>query len=170
MNARALSENLAVLLRREHGALAEFLVALSEFDRDRGWAELGHASLFAYLHRELRLSKAAAQYRKTAAELIQQVPAVVEALRSGRLCFTSIIEAARVVTPENWEGVLPRFYGLSRREATEVVAALQPHPAPPSRTVLARSGRAAPRSARWRCRPQRNRRATPARSPNPHSA
>jgi hypothetical protein len=65
--ARALTENLATLLRRENGALAEFLVALADFDRRRLWVELGHASLFAFLHRELRLSKAAAQYRKVAA-------------------------------------------------------------------------------------------------------
>jgi 5-methylcytosine-specific restriction endonuclease McrA len=64
------------------------------------------------------------------------VPGVVEPLRAGRLCFTSIIELARVVTAENWETVLPRFYGLSRREAMEVVAAMQPHPAPPIRTVV----------------------------------
>src|SRR5512133_1466879 len=134
--ARALTENLATLLRRENGALAEFLVALADFDKRRLWVELGHASLFAFLHRELRLSKAAAQYRKVAAELIQEVPHVVEPLRDGRLCFTSIIELARVVTAENWETVLPRFYGLSRREAMEVVAALQPHPAPPVRTVV----------------------------------
>ncbi len=133
--ARALSENLADLLRREHDSLAEFLIVLADFDRRRLWVELGYASLFAFLHRELRLSKAAAQYRKVAAELIQEVPSVVEALRDGRLCFTSIIELARVVTAANWETVLPRFYGLSRREAMEVVAALQPHPAPPIRTV-----------------------------------
>ncbi len=141
--ARALSEKLSNLLRREHGALGDFLVALAEFDRRRQWVELGHASLFYFLHRELRLSKAAAQYRKVAAELIQQVPAVVEPLRDGRLCLTSIIEAAKVVTAENWEAVLPRFFGLSRREAMEVVAALQPHPAPPTRTVVT-STRAAP--------------------------
>ena len=134
--ARALAENLANLLRREHGALAEFLVALADFDRRRLWVEMGYASLFAFLHRELRLSKAAAQYRKVAAELIQEVPGVVEPLRDGRLCFTSIIELARVVTAENWETVLPRFYGLSRREALEVVAAMQPHPSPPARTVV----------------------------------
>jgi hypothetical protein len=86
--------------------------------------------------RSLGLSKGAAQYRKVAAELIQEVPGVVEPLRQGRLCLTSIIEAARVVTAENWETVLPRFYGLSKREALEVVAALQPHPAPPTRTVV----------------------------------
>ncbi|BDG03183.1 HNH endonuclease [Anaeromyxobacter oryzae] len=134
--ARALSANLASLLRCEHSALGAFLVALADFDRRRAWMTLGHASLFAYLHRELRLSKAAAQYRKVAAELIQQVPAVGDALGEGRLCLTSIVEAARVVTAQNWETVLPRFFGLSRREAMEVVAELQPHPAPPTRTIV----------------------------------
>jgi hypothetical protein len=141
--AYALTENLAALLRREHDALAEFLVALAAFDRRRAWAELGYPSLFYFLHRELHLSKGAAQYRKVAAELIEQVPAVVEPLRSGKLCLTSIIEAAKIVTPENWETVLPRFYGRSKREAMEVVAALQPDPAPPVRTVIT----AAPPSA-----------------------
>jgi hypothetical protein len=134
--ARALTENLAALLRREHRALAEFLVALADFDQRRRWVELGHSSLFYFLHRELRLSKGAAQYRKVAAELIQEVPGVVEPLRQGQLCLTSIIEAAKVVTADNWEAVLPRFYGLSKREAMEVVAALQPHPAPPTRSVV----------------------------------
>ncbi|BDG04635.1 HNH endonuclease [Anaeromyxobacter oryzae] len=134
--ARTLSANLASLLRREHSALGAFLVALADFDRRRAWMTLGHASLFAYLHRELRLSKAAAQYRKVAAELIQEVPAVGDALGEGRLCLTSIVEAARVVTAQNWETVLPRFFGLSRREAMEVVAELQPHPGPPTRTIV----------------------------------
>ncbi len=134
--ARELTENLAALLRREHDALAEFLIALADFDRRRAWVELGHTSLFYFLRRELRLSSAAAQYRKVAAELIQEIPGIVEPLRRGDLCLTSIIEAGRVVTPENWQAVLPRFYGLSRREAMEVVAALQPHPAPPLRTVV----------------------------------
>ena len=39
--------------------------------------------------------------------------------------------------------MLPRFFGLSRREAMEIVAELQPHPAPPRRTVVT-SPRAAP--------------------------
>jgi hypothetical protein len=134
--ARELTDNLAALLRREHDALAEFLIALADFDRRRVWVELGHSSLFYFLHRELRLSKSAAQYRKVAAELIQEIPGIVEPLRRGELCLSSIIEAAKVVSAENWETVLPRFYGLSRREAMEVVAALQPYPAPPVRTVV----------------------------------
>jgi hypothetical protein len=134
--ARTLSANLADLLRCERDALAEFLVALAVFDERRLWADMGYASLFYYLHRELGLSKGAAQYRKVAAEFIQKIPGLVEPLRDGRVCLTSIIEAAKVVTPENWEVVLPRFYGRSKREAMEVVAALLPHPAPPARTVL----------------------------------
>ncbi len=147
--ARALTENLASLLRREHEALAEFLVALAEFDKRRLWVELGHSSLFYFLHRELRLSLGAAQHRKVAAELIQLVPAVVEPLRRGQLCLSSIIEVAKVLTSENWETVLPRFYGLSRREAMEVVAELQPHPSPPMRTILTqvRSGSKSPNDA-----------------------
>jgi hypothetical protein len=57
--AHDLSARLADLLRHERQALAEFLVALAEFDRERVWVELGHASLFSYLHRDLGLSKGA---------------------------------------------------------------------------------------------------------------
>jgi hypothetical protein len=82
--AREDTTRLADLLRREHHALAEFLVALAAFDRERRWAELEHRSLFAFLRRELRLSAGAAQYRKTAAELVQKYPDVEVALRDGR--------------------------------------------------------------------------------------
>ena len=78
--------------------MAEFLVALADFDRQRAWAELGYSSLFWFLHRELGLSKGAAHYRKVAAELIQKHPEVVAPLRDGRLCLTSIVELAKVLT------------------------------------------------------------------------
>jgi hypothetical protein len=85
--ARELTATLADLLRRERTALAEFLVALADFDARRLWVDLGYTSLFHFLRAELHLSKAAAQYRKVAAELLQRVPAVVEPLRAGRLCL-----------------------------------------------------------------------------------
>jgi hypothetical protein len=49
---------------------------------------------------------------------------------------STVVEAARVVTAENWDTVLPRFFHRSRREAMEVVAALSPDPAPPTRFVV----------------------------------
>ncbi len=141
-DARDLTLRLPGLLRREHGALADFLLALAAFDRRRAWAELGHASLFAFLHRDLALSKAAAFYRATAAGLVQRCPEVVEPIRHGKLCLTTVVEVARVVTPENAREVLPRFFGLSRREAQELAAELQPREAPPIRDVVTVARRA----------------------------
>ncbi len=135
-NARDFTSRLADLLRREHGAMAEFLVQLVAFDRQRLWVELGYPSLFYFLHRELGLSKGAAHYRKTAAELVQRCPEVVEPLRDGRLCVTSIVELAKVLTPENRHEVLPRFFHASKREAMAEVAAMRPVEAPPRRDVV----------------------------------
>jgi hypothetical protein len=150
--ARDFADRLAALLRKEQGAMADFLLALADFDRRRLWQTLGYSSLFHFLHRELGMSKGAAHYRKTAAELIQRVPEVVEPLREGKLCITSIIELAKVLTPENLAEVLPRFFHRSRQEAKAVSAELAPMEAAPLRTVvtaipLAASARTAPPEA-----------------------
>ena len=100
-NARLMANRLCDLLARERVAMADFLVALAEFDARKSWVELGHASLFYFLHRELGLSAGAAHYRKTAAELVQRYPEIIEPLRDGRLCLTSIVQLAKVLTPEN---------------------------------------------------------------------
>jgi hypothetical protein len=134
--ARELTGRLAALLAREHAALGDFVVALAAFDQRRHWAELGHASLFYFLHRELGLSKGAAYYRKVAAELVQRFPEVIEPLRDGRLCLTSVIELAKVLTPENRGDVLPRFFHRSKREAAVVAAEIRPAEAAPHRTVV----------------------------------
>jgi hypothetical protein len=135
MNARELSNRLADLLRKERHALAEFVLALADFDRERRWVELGHRSLFAFLHRDLGLSNGAAFYRMTAAQLVRRHPEVVEPLRDGRLCLTTVVELAKVLTDENVAQVLPRFLHLSKNEAKEVVAELTPSPAS-ARTVV----------------------------------
>src|SRR5512144_3266173 len=115
--AREETVRLADLLRREHHALAEFLLALATFDRERRWGELGYASLFAFLLRELALPEGPAYYRMTAAALIQKYPELVEPLRDGRLHPTSITQVAKVIPPENPAEVLPRFFHTSKREA-----------------------------------------------------
>ena len=99
-NARIFADRLADLLRYERAAMADFLVALAEFDECKAWMELGYSSLFYFLHRELGLSKGAAHYRKTAADLVQRFPEIVEPLRDVRLCITSIVQLAKVLTPE----------------------------------------------------------------------
>ncbi len=134
--AREATARLADLLRHEHGALADFLVALAAFHRDRRWVELGYSSLFSFLVRELGLSKGAAFYRNRAAELAERFPELVEPLRDGRLCLSSVAALSDVLTAENYRDVLPRYFHLSRAEAKEVTAELKPDPAPPLRTVV----------------------------------
>jgi hypothetical protein len=135
-NARSLASRLLDLLRREQSAMADFLLALGDFDRKRLWQDLGHTSLFTFLHRELGLSKGASHFRKVASELVQRYPEVVEPLRDGRLCITSVVELAKVITPQNRAEVLPRFFHTSKKEAKEVSAELRPQDAAPHRLVV----------------------------------
>ncbi len=134
--ARQARDGLASLLRREQVAMAEFLIALAGFDRSRGWETLGHASLFAFLHVELKLPNPSAFWRMSAARLLQRFPDLVEPLRDGRLCCTATAELAKVLTDENRTEILPRFFGRSAREAQEIVAELQPRQAPATRMMV----------------------------------
>jgi 5-methylcytosine-specific restriction endonuclease McrA len=134
--AATLAARLADLLRTEQQAMAEFLVALADFDRRRGWAELGYATLWSFLHRDLGLSAGAAYHRKAAAELLQRCPAIEVPLRDGRLCLSSVVELSKVLAPGNEAEVLPRFFHRSAREAKEVVAELQPREVAPVREVV----------------------------------
>jgi 5-methylcytosine-specific restriction endonuclease McrA len=136
VQARESSRQLSALLRHEQGAMADFLVALADFDRRGLWRELGHSCLFYYLQRELRLSDGAAHFRKVAARLIQRFPEVVEPLREGKLCITSIVELARVMTPENRVETLPQFFHVSKRQAKAVAAAILPVAVIPRREVV----------------------------------
>jgi hypothetical protein len=136
LEARQLRDALRLLLREEQSAMAEFLVALADFDRRRGWEALGHASLFAFLVVELHLSRNSAFWRLSSARLIQRHPEVIEPLRDGRLCLSTTAELAKVLTSENLASVLPRYYRLSAREAAEVTVELQPRAQPPLRTVV----------------------------------
>src|SRR5512141_2516928 len=134
--ARELAGRLASLYRNERNAMADFLIALADFDARKAWRELGYPSLWAFLRHELKLSKSAAFHRKTAAELVQAHPAVADALRSGELCLSTVAALGRVLTPENVEQVLPRFFGLSHREAEALSASLRPAAVIPTRDVV----------------------------------
>jgi hypothetical protein len=147
MTARELTNDLLALLRKEHGAMADFLLALAAFDRHQRWRELGHTSLFYFLRRELGLSAGAAQNRKTAAELIQRYPAVEGALRQGQLCLSTMTEVSKVLTPENATDTLPRFFGLSRREAEALAVSIRPVAVAPQRDVVTAVRAPAPRPA-----------------------
>lgn len=135
---RESTRRLADLLRREHAALADFLVALADFDRQRLWLQLGYPNLFEFLRRELGLSRGAAHYRKVAARLVQRFPEIVEPLRDGRLCFSSILELAKVLTDANRAEAIPRFFHCSKQEAKAVAVAILPAAVIPRREIVTR--------------------------------
>jgi 5-methylcytosine-specific restriction endonuclease McrA len=134
--ARSFHTRLIDLLRVEFTSLGAFLEALAEFDRRKLFRDLGHADLFSYLQKGLKLSRAAAHHRRAAARLVERFPEVLEPIREGKLCFTTAAVLASVVTEENVAAVLPRFYGLSKQEALELAAELKPRPVVPVRTVV----------------------------------
>ncbi len=133
---RALVARLAELLTTEHGALADFLATLADFDRQRRWEELGYANLYDFLVRELGMSKGTAFYRKVAVELVQRYPEVLEPIRDGRLCITAVHALSKAITPENRAEVLPRFFHVSKQEAKAVSAQLAPALEAPRREVV----------------------------------
>ena len=134
--AREVSRRNVELFSRERSCLADLLLSLAEFDRGLLHRALGYSGLFDYLQRELGMSKGMAHYRLVATRLVQRFPAVVQPIRDGRLCITTVIELARVLTEENCAEVLPRFLGLSREEARQVAAEIRPAEVVPRRTVV----------------------------------
>jgi hypothetical protein len=138
LEARSFHTRLVDLLGAEFAYLGAFLEALAEFDRRKLFRPLGYADLFSYLHRGLKLSRAAAHHRRAAAWLVVQFPVVLEPIREGKLCFTTAAVLASVATEENLTAVLPRFFGLSKQESLELAAELRPRPALPTRTVVTR--------------------------------
>ena len=144
---RESTRRLADLLRREHAALADFLVALADFDHQRHWLQLGYPNLFEFLRRELGLSRGAAHYRKVAARLVQRFPEIVEPLRDGRLCFSSVLELAKVLTEANRAEAIPRFFHCSKQEAKAVAVEILPAAVIPRREVVTSLALPAPRAA-----------------------
>src|SRR6266568_4302775 len=55
--------------------------------------------------------------------------------------MTSVVELAKVLTPENRDDVLPRFFHLSKSGAKAVSAALRPNEAAPHRAVVTTAAR-----------------------------
>jgi hypothetical protein len=134
--AREQTNELASMLQRERGGLVDFLLAFSDFHARKRWRELEYASGFAYLRGELKLSEGAAYNRIVAAELIHGVPEVAAALLSGALCFSTVTQVAKVVTPENKDELLPRFFRLSRGQAEQLAVSLRPVAVIPVREVV----------------------------------
>ena len=100
------------------------------------WRQLGHASLFDFLHREVGLSRGSAYYRQVASRLLGKFPEIAEPLRDGRLCVSNVPQLAKVMTEENRTTVVAKFFHCSKQEARQVAAEILPAEVVPTRTVV----------------------------------
>src|SRR5687767_11519775 len=90
LSSHALTARIGELLVTERETIVELLFHLAEVERRRLYVELGYSSMYAYCRDRLKLAKAAAFRRSTAARLITQYPLVAEYLRDGRLSLTTL--------------------------------------------------------------------------------
>jgi hypothetical protein len=128
-----LLDRLLALAGREREATVELIAHLAALDsRPSVYAAKGFGSLFSYCVAALRLSEDATCNRIYAARACRRFPAILEALAAGELSLTSVRMLSPHLTDENWQTVLARAAGRSRREIEALVAELAPRPDVPS--------------------------------------
>ena len=130
LDARALSERLRALAGEERNVQAEFLLHLDALDRRRGYADLGYPSLWEYCLRALHLREGAAGRRIGAMRVLRRFPSLVDAVRDGRLCLSTLCVLGPVLTPDNVEEVAARAAFRTKAETDTIAASLKPRPAP----------------------------------------
>jgi len=124
---------IAALAAKERGATVELLAHLAALDsRPSLYASMGFGSLFTYCTHVLHLSEDAACNRIHAARACSRFPVILELLATGALSVTTVRLLREHLTAENYEAVLARARGRSRREIDALVAELAPRPDAPS--------------------------------------
>src|SRR5438876_8210184 len=73
------------LVRKSHGVEADLLVHLGEIDERKLYLDCAFPSMFAFCLGELGFSEDAAYNRITVARAGRRFPAVIDAIRSGRI-------------------------------------------------------------------------------------
>jgi hypothetical protein len=116
--------------QRETGA--QLVAHLAEFDARRLYLGAGHASLFSYCCKVLRLSEGGAYNRIEAARAASRFPAILEMLAEGSFTLATARLLAPHLTVENAEIVLGAAAFKSKRAVEEIVARLAPQADVPS--------------------------------------
>ena len=120
------------LVRKSHCVEADLLTHLGEIDERKLYLDCAHPSMFAFCLGELGFSECAAYNRITVARIGRRLPAVIEAVRSGRVHLAGLRLLAPHLTTDNHEILLAQAAGKSKREIEEMVARLWPLPPVPT--------------------------------------
>jgi hypothetical protein len=119
-----LANRLNQLMSRERHCRAEFLRHLAEFDRRRGYLELGYGSLFVYCTDFLKMAGATAYRRTAAARLIAKFPAILPFLRDGQITTKSLCDLRKVFNEDNHRELLERASRMNDEEIELLAATL----------------------------------------------
>src|SRR5262245_17261306 len=85
-----LRQELARQLAAEHGPTIETIFLIADIDRRRTYVEEGFSSTWDYLRRVFNQSDTMIHYRLSCARAVNRFPQVIEPLRSGRICMTTL--------------------------------------------------------------------------------
>ena len=136
MIERLSNEDLLAAIRaliRKSGLIeAELLVHLGEIDERKLYLARSFPSMFAYCVAELGFSEDAAYNRIVVARAGRRLPALVEAVRSGRMHLAGVRLLVPYLTAENHADLLAKATGKSKRQIEELVATLSPKPPVPA--------------------------------------
>src|SRR5207245_2000919 len=114
------------LVRRSHGVEVRLLVYLGEIEERKLYLDWTFSSMFAFCVGELGFSEDVACNRINVARAARRLPAILEALHSGKVHLAGLRLLAPHLTTENQEKVLAEAAGKSRRQIEELVARLSP--------------------------------------------
>ena len=128
-NARLLSAT-RELARRSCSVEADLLVHLGEIDERRLYLDLAFSSMFAFCTGELGFAEGAAYNRIVVARAARKLPALIEAVRSGRVHLAGLRLLVPHLTEANHADLLQQAAGRSKEQIAELVARLAPRPAP----------------------------------------
>jgi 5-methylcytosine-specific restriction endonuclease McrA len=130
LSDQALTGRLLQIRKEERRLLVECLGCLAELDRRKAVLSLGYGSLFAFCTEFLRMTKASAFRRTTAARLLARFPMVADYLADGRLNLTTLVELRDVLDEAHLGEILDRAAGRTEDQVKQLVASLRPQPAP----------------------------------------
>src|SRR5207244_1403052 len=120
------------VVRRSCIVEADLLGLLGEVDDRKLYLERAFPSMFAFCTRELGFSEGAAYNRILVARAARKLPALIDAVRAGRVHLAGLRLLAPHLTLENHEATLAKAAGRTKEEIAELVAALAPLPPPPA--------------------------------------
>jgi hypothetical protein len=142
-----LLSNTRALIGRSNQVFAALLAHLGEVEARGLHRSRACSSLYAYCIYELRLSEDAAVCRVTAARLVRQFPALLDAVAAGEIHLTGLLMLGPHLTRDNHLDVLARAKHRTKKELAKLVRTLDPLPEVPAR--IQALGPEAPGRATW---------------------